>query len=239
MLADLHSHILHDIDDGPKTLEDSLLLLECAYKNGITRIVATPHFYGIRHGLEERTKKANVQYDELSAAIIGRGMDIELILGYELRYFNGISRSDSIDALCINGTKVLLLELEPIEITEAVINEILELGYCGYTVVLAHIERYVKFKGFNSIKKLIKNQQALGQVNAASFVSGPFARAAIRLLNDGCVSVLSSDMHSVDERPPLMQEAYQIIEKRIGKTNKDIILNRTNRLFDQIKSQEN
>lgn len=235
MFADLHAHILHDIDDGPKDLQQAVELVEYAANSGIDRIIATPHFYAIRHGLEERISLAESRYNELVDELNKRGINVSILLGYEVRFFEGISRSDSLDKLCINGSKVILLELGYINITDSVINEILELECCGYTVVLAHIERYAKLKGFNGIKKLIKKQIAVGQINADSFISGSFVRIANKLLKDGYVSVLGSDMHSVELRPPLIEEAFFNIEKRFGADKKRVILNNANRLFAYVE----
>lgn len=234
MFADIHSHILPDIDDGPKTVGDSVELLNAAVKDGIDRIVATPHFYASRHGLEERVSLAENRFAMLNAEIKAKQIPVELLLGFEVRYFEGISHAEGIDKLCLNGSKALLLELGSIDITDTVTDEILELGYMGYTVILAHIERYAKMSGFKNIKKLIKKQFVLSQINASSFISGPFVRAANRLLKEGLVSVLSSDMHSVDIRPPELTKGYQAIEKKVGIAKKNAVIHRTDRLFEFI-----
>ena len=235
MFIDIHSHILPDIDDGPKTATQSLELLECAVKNGIDRIVATPHFYASIHSLEQHTAKAKDRFLELDSLIKDNKLPLSILLGYEVRYFDGISRIDSLDRLCINGTKVILLELGSIPFTSDVIDEIMDLNYYGYTVVLAHIERYTKMRGFSSIKQLVVSNVVYAQCNASSLLKGPFRRVANGLLKEGLVSAVASDMHSVEKRPPKIREAMEKIENKLGALKKDRLLRKTERLYELMK----
>lgn len=232
MFADIHAHLLCDIDDGPKTFEQSVELLNLAFKNGIDRIVATPHFYASYHSLEERIIQRNERFNLLNEYIKQNGLPIKILPGFEVRYFDGISRSDSLNGLCLNNSKVLLLELGLIPITEKVIDEIIELYYSGYTVVLAHIERYFKMPGFKNIKKVIKNKYAIAQLTASSLLSGPFKTAALRLLKESQSVVIASDMHSYDVRPPRISDAYDVIKAKFGLAKKNTIIYNSDRLFD-------
>ena len=232
MFIDIHSHILPDIDDGPKTATQSLELLECAVKNGIDRIVATPHFYASIHSLEQHTAKAKERFLELDSLIKENKLPLSILLGYEVRYFDGISRIDSLDRLCINGTKVILLELGSIPFTSDVIDEIMDLNYYGYTVVLAHIERYTKMRGFSSIKQLVVSNVVYAQCNASSLLKGPFRRVANGLLKEGVVSAVASDMHSVEERPPQIKEAMIKIEEKFGVYKINKLLRKTEKLYE-------
>lgn len=235
MFIDIHSHILPDIDDGPETVTQSLELLECAVKNGIDRIIATPHFYASIHSLEQHTAKAKERFLKLDSLIKEKELPLSIFLGYEVRYFDGISRIDSLDRLCINKTKVILLELGSIPYTDNVIDEIMNLNYYGYTVILAHIERYAKSQGFNNIKKLIDSRDVYAQCNAASFIEGPFRRTANHLLKENLVSAVASDMHSVEGRPPKIREAMEKIENKFGTLKKERLLRKTERLYELMK----
>lgn len=232
MFADIHAHILCDIDDGPKTFEQSVELLKSAFENGIDRIVATPHFYASYHSLDERIAKRDERFNLLNEYIRQSGLTVKILPGFEVRYFDGISRSDSLDKLCINNSKVLLLELGLIPITEKVIDEIVELDYSGYTVVLAHIERYHKMPGFKAVQQILKNKYAIAQLTASSLLSGPFKSAAFRLLKQSPNVVIASDMHSVDVRPPVISEAYDAIKAKFGTAKQNTIIYNSNRLFD-------
>ena len=231
MFTDIHSHILHGIDDGPENLGQSVELLKAAVRNGTEKIIATPHFYATRHSLSERVNLAKERCLELQGLIREGGIPVSLLSGFEVRFFDGISRIDSLDKLCINGSKVLLLELEPAPFTEKLVDEILDICYGGYTVVLVHIERYTKISGFKQIKRIIAEGDALAQCNASSFLSGGFSRAAFKLLKENMVSFIASDMHSLDLRPPNLNQAYDVIEKKIGAKEKNRLMRNAEELF--------
>ena len=43
MMVDIHCHILFGLDDGARTIEDSMAMAEDAIADGITHVVGTPH----------------------------------------------------------------------------------------------------------------------------------------------------------------------------------------------------
>ena len=236
MFADLHTHILFSVDDGPENLESSVALLEKAVKDGIDNIIATPHFYASMHGLDERVSLANERFQTLKNEISKRNIPIkDFLLGYEVRYFKGISATEEINKLCINGSNYLLLELGQIAITDEVIDDIMQLIYSGRTVILAHLERYTKMPGFKDLKRVIIQNDIPVQVTASSFIEKPFQRAAVRLLKEGLVTFLSSDMHHDTLRPPKMTEAVREISKQLEPKVAQKLIENGNKLFAKIK----
>ena len=232
MFTDIHTHILHSIDDGPENFEQTKELLSSAIQNGVNKLVATPHFYAERHSLSERLETAKVRYRELLEFVSQNNLPISVSSGFEVRYFKGISKIEALNDVCINNSAFLLLELEPLPITEEMIDELLDMHYSGYNIILAHIERYTKLSGFKRIKPLIANGVVLAQCNASSFISGAFQRPAFRLLKEGLVSVIASDTHSLEYRPPNLKEAYDIIEKKFGSRVKNQLIFEAEKIFD-------
>ena len=217
MYTDIHSHIIPDVDDGPKTLEESLELIENSAANGTENIVATPHFYASRHNLNDWLEVVNRQFALLKDAAENKIPNVKLYLGAEVRYFNGISACNELDFFCFENTHVLLLELDYLPISEKTVEEIEELYYRGYTVVLAHIERYYKLKGFSKLKPLILSKRVKIQINASSFFESAFSKIAVKLIKKNMVDYIAGDMHSVEQRPSKLKEAYECIEKKFGK----------------------
>lgn len=232
MFTDIHTHILHSIDDGPEKFEQTLELFNAAVEGGCKNLIATPHFYAERHSLDNRLKTADERFNALRSFVLENKLSVSLLCGFEVRYFDGISRIDALNDLCINHSKVILLELEPLPFTEKVVEEILDLDYYGYTVILAHVERYSKIKGFKSIKRLIEDGRVIAQCNAASFLSGAFQKAAFRLVKEGLVSLVASDMHSMEFRPPNLSEAYAVIEKKFGSDVKNKLIKNADEIFN-------
>ncbi len=237
MFADFHTHILHAIDDGPQTVEESILLLKAVVETGCDRLVLTPHFDGKHHSLEKRTSLANHYFSDLQKEMSNQGIFVEnMYLGYELRYFSGISRCDNLECFCLGESDVLLLELDRSNLTEQTAEEIVELYYSGYTVILAHLERYVKSSGYSFVHHLVKQGWAIPQVNAASLLGGTHSHTAMRLLNTFPKAVLSSDTHSLQHRPPLLKEAYDFLRKKRGEALVNRLLENADKLFLQIQN---
>lgn len=232
MFTDIHTHILHSIDDGPESFDKTKELLNKSIQNGVDKIVATPHFYAEKHSLNERLKTSKERYSNLSEFISQNKLPLSVLSGFEVRYFKGISHIEDLDKLCINQSGNLLLELAPLPITEDVLDEILDMRYAGYNVILAHIERYTKIPGFKLLKSLITQGEVVAQCNGDSFISGTFQRAAYKLLKEGMVSVIASDTHSVEHRPPNLKEAYDAIEKKFNSRVKKQLIFKADELFD-------
>lgn len=235
MYTDIHSHILPGVDDGPKTLEEAVALIKLSALEGITNIIATPHFYASRHDLDERLLLINKQFELVKDSFKTDFSNLNFHLGMEVRYFNDISKSDSLEKLCIQNSKVLLLELGYEPINEKIISELIELYYRGFTVILAHIERYYKVKGFSNLKNLIKEGFVKAQLTASSIFDSPFARISAKLLKSGYISYIASDMHSVDLRPPKLKQAFEYIEKKYGTIEKNVLVNNSFSLFESIE----
>ena len=109
-MIDFHSHVLPGIDDGSDCVEESLEMLHTAKNQGVSTMLATPHFYAqdvsVDHFLEKR-KKA---YDTLKRCMDDSDCP-DIRLGAEVCYFRGIGRAREIEKLCIEGTRVIMVEL--------------------------------------------------------------------------------------------------------------------------------
>ena len=117
----------------------------------------------------------------------------------------------------MGNSKYILVELPYRSISSRIINEITELNLNrGLTVVLAHIERYQKFDGYDALLKLISDGFALGQVNAYSFLHLRTRRKVLNLVKNGYVSFIASDCHSAEHNPPRINEAFAVILKKLG-----------------------
>lgn len=235
MYTDIHSHILPGVDDGPKTLEESLELLRLSVEDGMANIVATPHFYAAQHVLSERLMLINSRFEEFVGRAKSEFPNVNFFLGMEVRYFDGISKSDSVELLCFKNTRTILLELGYEPISDKIIFEIKELYYNGFNVILAHIERYYKIKGFSKLKALIEEGFATAQMNATAVLEQPFARASKKLIKSGYISYMASDMHSKEHRPPRVKEAFMFVENKFGKETSGRILDNAFRFLENFQ----
>ena len=172
-VIDFHSHILPGVDHGSPdlaTTEQQLKLL-CQAKTDV--VVATSHFYPNAIDTDtflkivDRAARQIVE-NELSAP--------KIALGAEVLYCDGIEQMEGLERLCVRATNVLLLELPMDQWNSSLFHSVRAL--CKhYTVVLAHIDRYVASQT-NELEELL-SLGAYAQINASSLASF-FKRCQLR-----------------------------------------------------------
>lgn len=213
-MIDIHSHILPGVDDGSASLEETEQLLRLSWRQGVTDIVATPHFYAstdtMERFLSRRTEAlARICWEESAMP--------RIYLGAEVAYFPGISRSQEMELLQIAGSRLLLVEMPFTPWTPSIVNEVCDLqNRQGLQPVLAHVERY---RGAAQLPKFMRQLLDCGvlfQCNATAFKPGLRGMWAVRLLKKGNVHFLGSDCHNLTSRPPRLAEAAQFIERKLG-----------------------
>ena len=213
-MIDWHSHILPQMDDGSKSVEETLELLSMLSEQGISTVVATPHFYADDESLERFLERRRESFEKLRDALPENAPRI--LLGAEVSYYSGVSRLEGLNKLCIEGTSLLLLEMPFERWSESTISEIRGLAAQGtVTVILAHIERYIDMQSSNVFDDL-RQYGVIMQVNSSFFNRGKTKRKALKLLANGGIQLIGSDTHSVEHRPPTLDSAYNIIEKKFG-----------------------
>ncbi len=213
-MTDWHSHILPGIDDGSANVEESHKLIQMLKEQGISKIVATPHFladrFSIDSFIEKRDRAAELLREKLPEE------HPEIILGAEVYYYSGISALDGLDRLCIGGSRYLLLEMPLERWTEYTVSELIKLASSSsITLVLAHIERYYKIQSKETWRRLYA-AGVLMQVNASFFNDVKTRRKAMSMLKKQQIHFVGSDCHNTTSRPPQIGRALEIIEKKLG-----------------------
>lgn len=213
-MIDFHTHILPKMDDGSRSVDESLKMLSALKEQGIGTIAATPHFYANDESVYDFVKRRQASYEALAGAVPDGAP--EIILGAEVKYYEGISRLDGLKSLCFQGTKLLLLEMPMKSWTDYNIRELIDISCSGRIIpVLAHVERYMRFQQKSIFDMLLEND-VLMQINA-SFVNGFLTkRKAIGLLGKRNVLFIGSDCHNMSDRPPDIGKAYETIKKKLG-----------------------
>ena len=197
-MKDIHCHILPGIDDGARSMEESINILSKAYNDGISDIVLTPHYIkDSRYSCNNWNK--SILLEELKKELKNRDIDINLYLGNEIMIDKDIiSLLNSGEASSINNTKYVLIEF-PMHSLRSDIEDILfELIRNNYVPVIAHPERYSYIqKDITLVDKYIE----LGAVFQGNYLSlfGKYGSKAkktlIKLLKGNKITLLASDIH--------------------------------------------
>lgn len=217
MITDFHSHVLPGLDDGSASLEESIAMLRMASEQGIRHVIATPHFYP-RHDSPERFLTRRARADAILREEMAKYDDLpKLSLGAEVYFFQGISDSDEIQALTINKTGCILLEMPGSPWTDSMYHEIEQLrAKQGLIPLIAHVDRYIGPLRTYGIPERLAELPVLVQANASFFLRTATRGMAMRLLRNRKIHLLGSDCHNLTDRKPNLGLAVSSIEQKLG-----------------------
>ena len=214
---DMHTHILHGIDDGARTLEDSLTLISRLKRAGITDICLTPHYYTHKESLRDFVKRRNNAFIELNSHVSD---DVKLHLGAEVYVTKYLfSNEDDLKSVCYDGTNYMLSEF-PYSSTFAgesmiYINKLMN-NY-GIIPVIAHVERYPHLLKHQNVLEELIDMGVVIQSNACSFADFPLKLRLTKMLKKGYIHIIGSDAHSLDRNPPdSFNQLNELISKKLG-----------------------
>ncbi len=201
-MIDLHSHILPGIDDGARTLEESLEIALAAARDGTSVIAGTPH---VRDDYPTAAQTIELSVLELNRALEERGIGLRVVRGAEI----ALSRLATLDEsdlrrFALGGdTRYVLLEFPYFGWSLALEGEIWRLRHLGIIAVLAHPERNGDVQADPRRITPLVEAGALVQLTAAS-VDGRLGRqtgrCARELIDSGHAHLIASDAHQASVR---------------------------------------
>ena len=234
-MIDIHNHIIFGVDDGCKTIEESLALLKNAESDGITGVFCTPHY----NKLSRYNKKVDTTtpiFNQLKSACIDLNIKVNLYLGNEVMLVDDMCNLiEKKYVSTMNNTKYILFEFPFNEYPETIYNEVYDLCISGYVPILAHPERYAAVQNNpNLVFKLI-DEGCLMQVNTTSlhggFGSKPKKCADI-LLSHNMVHFIASDAHNVN-RCIKLSDSFKYISENYGiEVANDLFINNPNKIIN-------
>ena len=212
-MIDLHSHILPGIDDGARTLEDSVDIARAAVRDGIVTIAGTPH---VRDDWPTAPDVMDDRVAELREELELAGIPLDVRTGGEIA-LDWVTRlaPEELRRFGLGGTRYLLVETPYYGWPRDLPDQLFSLQDDGFEVVLAHPERNADVAARPDLLGPLVDEGVLVQVTAAS-VDGRIGRRAFEcarlLVREGLVHLLASDAHHASVREVGMADAA----KRIG-----------------------
>ena len=219
-MFDVHYHMLFGVDDGPKTLEDSLKLAEASIAEGVTHVVCTPH--------ANDTYRFDPQVNRQKLSLLEERLEGRLTLGlgcdFHLTFDNVQDALRDRQKYTINGGQYLLVEFPEYGVTQQSSHTLFQLSAKGIVPIITHPERNLDLQRKPELLEEWVGMGCLVQVTAGSLL-GRFGRRAnamsLDLLDKNRVHVIASDAHSVEGRPPSMAPAHEFLQREFGKTVAD------------------
>lgn len=197
-MIDIHSHILPGVDDGARTLAESVEVVKGLAAQGVTGIIATPHYIDETIYTVQRAEN-QILIEELRRKLLEAGVGVNLYLGNEIYIspkLKELLRSGVVSPLA--GSNYLLVELPMSGWFPGVLDILKDLKRWGYQVILAHPERYTSMQEDFGVVQQIWEAGILLQCNLGSF-TGRYGRqaqkTAEKLAKKQMIFALGSDAH--------------------------------------------
>lgn len=237
-MTDFHSHILPGVDDGSGSVDESIAMLRLEAEQGITRVVATPHFYPRYDSPAHFLAKREASMARLQEAMAQYSGLPQVILGAEVYFFRGMSESDQLSRLTIEEKNSILIEMPPAPWTEDMYRELEAIWVqCGIKPIIAHVDRYIRPLRTFGIPGRLAELPVLVQANARFFLDKRTAPMAMRMLKADRIHLLGSDCHNITTRKPDLGDALRLVRHKLGETALQRIENYQRDALDEMEGR--
>ena len=195
--VDMHSHLLPGIDDGLKTVEQTVAFVKELHVLGYKKLICTPHILNGVHNNNPETIHAALDIARKALA----EAEVPVVLEAAAEYMI----DDEFEKLVMDkaplltfGNNNILVEMSYLAESNNLLQVIFQLQMGGYRPILAHPERYNFYHGNFEKYEELKDRQVLFQLNLLS-LSGYYGKEikkiAEKLLSAGMVDFIGTDMH--------------------------------------------
>lgn len=217
-MIDLHCHILPGIDDGAKTLDDSLAMARIAVADGIHTLACTPHIYPGMYlndgpGIARACARLQAELDH-------HGIALKLVVGADVHLVPGlIDGLKSGQVPTLHGSRYFLLEPSHTTPPPHLEASVFQLIVAGYTPIITHPERLSWVESHYPVFQRLIAQGVWMQLTAGA-LTGVFGQRARywgeRFISEGHTHLLATDAHSTGRRLPRLTEGLEVARRLVG-----------------------
>lgn len=222
-MIDIHSHLIPNVDDGPTSLQEALMLCRAVVADGISHSICTPHILPGR--FDNNKQELIYSFELLKQQIELAGINLKLGISAEMHMDVRVLQLIEEEQVPYLGKQVgtgfnyMLLEMPDAQIpvgAEAFVKRLMDMYICP---VIVHPERNRSvFNNPAKIRPFVEAGCQL-QITAASLLGqfGPTVEAvAWQLIESGSVQAIASDCHNTNGRSPRMADAKELLVQRYG-----------------------
>jgi len=214
-MVDIHCHLLPGLDDGPKSLDETLEMAEMAIADGITHVVATPHANDEFHFTPDLVRQRR---DEIQARL-GDRLTVATGCDLHLSFENLQDVHMNPTRYTINQKSYLLVEFADFAIPPNIDETLHRLQLARLWPVITHPERNGLIRARPERLHRWIHQGCYVQVTAQSLLGG-FGQRTQRVveawLEEGRIHFIASDAHNLNSRPLRLRPAFDVVAKRRG-----------------------
>ena len=233
-MIDIHCHILPGVDDGPETIEESVIMAREAINEGINTIIATPHHRNNKYINTKNSILANVK--ELNDQLIKENIPLKILPGQEVRIFGEVlDEYRNGEILTLSQTKYIFIEFPTSSVPRYAEKLLYLLQTEGLIPIIVHPERNKELMEKPLILYNLVKNGALTQVTAAS-LAGYFGKSikkfSEQMIENNLTHFIASDAHNTHNRSFKLREAYEIVEANFGIEYKYLFMENSEALIE-------
>ncbi len=199
--ADMHSHLIPGIDDGSRSMDETIAMLAKFESLGFKKVVTTPH---IMNEVYPNTPQIILEgLEHVRQTALGLGIDIEIEAAAEYYFDDSLVKAVKEASILTFGDRYVLIEFSFQAAPVYEDNLFFEMQLANYKPVLAHFERYSYFHGSNDKAIEYREKGVNIQVNLNSLTGhyGPDVRKqAQRLIDNELVDFVGTDCHRIQHQ---------------------------------------
>ncbi|NSW45815.1 MAG: capsular biosynthesis protein [Bacteroidales bacterium] len=196
--TDIHSHILPCLDDGAKSISETIEICKMMHHLGYKKLITTPHNQkGWFHNPPEKIYEA---LNKVNVALSIHRIPIDIKVASEYYLDDLFIQQVKAKELLTFGKQYVLIELSPFICSKTLWDDIKTIFDSGYIPVLAHPERYIYFYNFKEKYHKLKEMGVKFQLNLISLsptVSKELRCHAEYLVDQKLIDFCGSDSHSI------------------------------------------
>lgn len=232
---DMHSHILPQLDDGSKSVELSLEIINRLRKQNVNNICFTPHYYSnemsIADFVSQREKSAKKLLPNLPD-------DVNVCIGAEVYVTSYLFNNRDLSPLCYGNSKYILCEFPFGSSFEGqTLDYLYRLqGNYGLKPVLTHIERYYNLMANEGAIENLVDEGVIIQSNVGAYKGFSQKRKLLKYIKRGYITVLGTDCHSLQRgNPDEYLTTVNLIKDKCGKEYVKDIVDTSAKIFNSAK----
>lgn len=237
-MIDIHTHILPNLDDGAKSMDEAIAMARMAHEDGITHIFCTPHHHWARFELEEM----QFYVDQLQIILKRVGIPVQLYTGHEVHLYHKTLRDYFAGTVLSLGESPYILAEPQFDDYGTHTDELLRHFFAeGLTPIMAHPERIKPIQENLGLLEWFLEAGGLTQITAESLTrdDGVPARACVEeMLRNDMVHIIASDAHGADYRPIGLRAAREAAAAIVGEEKAWAMVKDTpQKIVDNVKEE--
>lgn len=236
---DMHSHILPEFDDGAKSVDEALGLLDCLKKQNVTNVCLTPHFYTNEMSVEDFVTNRREAFEKFRPYL---PKDMNIVLGTEVYVTKYLFGNDDLSGITYGNSNYILTEYAYnshfSENTMDFFHKLIQNH--GLIPVMPHVERYETLMDNPEIILELKDMGVVIQTNISNYAKkAPIfkKRKLLKLINEGLIDIIGSDAHSMTHNTPeVYSQAIDCISAKCGTNTVERMMQNAEKIFNSALS---